>query len=57
MPFPLDSRAPPYQRGDLVRCACGNPFVAGSAHAECARCGGHDVRPLSKPPPAKRFRF
>lgn len=35
-----------YHRGDLVRCACGNPFIARSASVACGRCGGRDVRAL-----------
>lgn len=57
MPFPLGAPALPYGRGDLVRCACGNPFIATSPTTACLRCGGHDVRPLPKPAPPGPFRL
>ena len=57
MPLPPHPRSQPYRRGDLVRCACGNAFIANSAAAACLRCGGRDVNPLTKPIPARPFRF
>lgn len=54
---PPDAPSPPYRRGDLVRCSCGNPFIAASGCVACGRCGGHDVQPLRKLAPPTPFRL